>query len=141
MKISTSIKVLNGAIVGAILLAGASVALFDRAADTERAALARQSEFKQLGLDLAAASDYLTNEARRYVQFGDQDHLDNYWREVNETKTRDRVVARLQELRAPQEELDLIETAKNNSDALIKTEEPAMKAVPDRSKDTTYEPQ
>src|SRR3546814_14366454 len=31
----------------------------------------------------------------------------------------------------PQEELDLIETAKNNSDALIKTEEAAMKAVAD----------
>ena len=131
MKISTSIKVLNGAIVGAILLAGGSVLLFDRAVDTEREALARQSEFKQLGFDLAAASDYLTNEARRYVQFGDQRHLDNYWQEVNETKTRDRVVARLQELGAPQAELDLIEEAKNNSDALIKTEEAAMQAVAD----------
>src|SRR3546814_1729670 len=129
MKLSTSIKVLNGAIVGAILLAGASVTLFDRAADTERAALARQSEFKQLGLDLAAASDYLTNEARRYVQFGDQDNLDNYWREVHETKNRDRVVARLQETREPQEELDPIETDKDNEDAVIKTEEAAMKAL------------
>jgi methyl-accepting chemotaxis protein len=129
MKITTSIKVLNGAIVGAILLAGTSVVLFDRAVGTEREALARQSEFKQLGLDLAAASDYLTNEARRYVQFGDQRHYDNYWREVNETKTRDRVVTRLEELGAPQAELDLIETAKNNSDALIQTEDAAMKAV------------
>src|SRR5690606_31801099 len=120
MKISTSIKALNAAIVGAILLAGASVILFDRAVDSERQALARQSEFKQLGLDLAAASDYLTNEARRYVQFGAQRHLDNYWHEVNETKTRDRVVNRLRELGAPQGELDLIEQAKNNSDALIK---------------------
>ncbi|HMA13620.1 MAG: methyl-accepting chemotaxis protein [Bacteroidota bacterium] len=129
MKISTSIKALNAAIVGAILLAGASVILFDRAVDSERQALARQSEFKQLGLDLAAASDYLTNEARRYVQFGAQRHLDNYWHEVNETKTRDRVVNRLRELGAPQGELDLIEQAKNNSDALIKTEEAAMEAV------------
>jgi methyl-accepting chemotaxis protein len=129
MKISTSIKVLNAAIVGAILFAGGSVILFDRAVVTERDALSRQSEFKQLGLDLAAASDYLTNEARRYVQFGDQRHLDNYWREVNETKTRDRVVNRLQALGAPQGELDLIEQAKNNSDALIKTEEAAMEAV------------
>src|SRR5690606_15772782 len=56
-------------------------------------------------------------------------HYDNYWREVNETKTRDRVVARLKELGAPQAELDLIEEAKKNSDALIATEEAAMKAV------------
>jgi methyl-accepting chemotaxis protein len=131
MKIATSIKTLNVAIVGAILLAGTSVLLFDRAVDAEREALARQGTFKQLGLDLAAASDYLTNEARRYVQFGEQRHLDNYWREVNETKTRDRVVERLVELGAPQEELDLIEQAKNNSDALIKTEEAAMQAVAD----------
>src|SRR3546814_10595399 len=69
MKISTSIKVLNGAIVGAILLAGASVALFDRAADTERAALARQSEFKQLGLDLAAArSEEHTSELQSLMR-------------------------------------------------------------------------
>ncbi|MGH6885853.1 MAG: methyl-accepting chemotaxis protein [Kiloniellales bacterium] len=129
MNISTSVKALNGAILGAILLTAGSVALFDRAADLERLAIERQAEFKQLGLDLAAASDYLTNEARRYVQFGNKRHLDNYWREVKETRTRDRVVARLQELGAPQEELDLIETAKNNSDALIKTEEAAMKAV------------
>jgi methyl-accepting chemotaxis protein len=129
MKISTSIKIVNGAIVGAILLAGTSVMLFDRAVDAEREALARQVEFKQLGLDLAAASDSLTNEARRYVQFGNRRHLDNYWREVKETKTRDRVVTRLRELGAPQNELDLIEEAKNKSDELIKTEEAAMEAV------------
>jgi len=131
MKISTSIKALNAAIVGAIFLAGGSVVLFDRAVDAERLALARQSEFKQLGLDLANASDYLTDEARRYVQFGEKRHFDNYWREVKETRTRDRVIKRLQELGAPQTELDLIEEAKNNSDALIKTEEAAMQAVAD----------
>jgi methyl-accepting chemotaxis protein len=95
----------------------------------ERLATARQAEFKQLGLDLAAASDFLTNEARRYAVFGDKRHYDAYWKEVKETKTRDRVVARLKELGAPQSELDLIETAKNNSDALINTEDAAMKAV------------
>ncbi|MEQ8395505.1 methyl-accepting chemotaxis protein [Thalassobaculum sp.] len=129
MNISTSIKLLNGAIVGAILLAGGSVVLFDRAVDVERHALARQAEFKQLGNDLARASDYLTDEARRYVQFGDKRHLDNYWHEVKKTKTRDRVVSRLKELGAPQAEIDLIEQAKKNSDALIKTEEAAMLAV------------
>ena len=72
----------------------------------------REAEFKQLGIELATASDYLTNEARRYVQFGDKAPYDNYWKEVNETKTRDHVVARLTELKAPQKELDLIEKAK-----------------------------
>jgi methyl-accepting chemotaxis protein len=103
--------------------------LASREIAAERVAIQRQMEFKQLGQDLAAASDFLTNEARRYSVFGDQRHYDAYWKEVKETKTRDRVVARLQALGAPQTELDLIEQAKQNSDALIATEDSAMKAV------------
>ena len=92
-------------------------------------AVKNAAEFKQLGIDLANSSDYLTNEARAYVQFGDKIHFDNYWKEVNETKTRDSVVKRLKELNAPKDELALIEKAKQNSDALIATEDAAMKAV------------
>ncbi|ADL06428.1 methyl-accepting chemotaxis protein [Lacrimispora saccharolytica] len=94
-----------------------------------RAAEVRKAEFKQLGIDLANASDYLTNEARAYVQFGDKVHYDNYWKEVNETKTRDKVVERLEELGAPQNELSLLAEAKKNSDTLVETEDKAMKAV------------
>ena len=89
----------------------------------------RKTEFKQLGIDLENASNYLTNEIRSYVQFGDKEHIDNYWREVNETKTRDKIVERLVELNALEEELDLIELAKNNSDSLVKIEDAAMKSV------------
>ncbi|WP_158289704.1 methyl-accepting chemotaxis protein [Paenibacillus flagellatus] len=92
-------------------------------------AVSRQAEFKQLGIDLVDASKYLTDQARRYAQFGEKVYYDNYWREVNETKNRDRVVARLKQLNAPQNELDLIEQSKSKSDTLIATEEAAMKAV------------
>lgn len=95
-------------------------------------AVQNAAEVKQLGIDLANASDYLTNEARAYVQFGEKKHFDNYWKEVNETKTRDRVVARLKELNAMQDELDLIEKAKQNSDGLIAIEDAAMKAVEEK---------
>ncbi len=100
-----------------------------RAFDKMQVAENRKAQFKQLGFDLVNASNYLTNEARAYVQFGDKVHYDNYWREVNETKTRDSVVARLVELEAPQNELDLIAEAKNNSDTLVATEDKAMKAA------------
>ncbi len=73
---------------------------------------------------------------RRYTIFGEKSHYDAYWREVNETKTRDRVVARLKALGAPAEELALIEKAKANSDALIKTKDAAMKAVAAKDFDT-----
>ncbi len=89
----------------------------------------RKAELKQLGIDLANASDYLTNEAQKYVVMGEKEHFNNYWREVTEIKTRDKVVQRLKELNTPTEELDLIETAKQNSDTLVQIEDTAMKAV------------
>jgi methyl-accepting chemotaxis protein len=95
----------------------------------ERVATQRQMEFKQLGFDLSNASDFLTDQARRYSIAGEKRYYDAYWKEVKETKTRDRVVARLRALGAPQAELDLVEQAKQNSDALIATEDSAMKAV------------
>ncbi len=108
---------------------GGSMTLMTQAINAERTASERAAEFRQLGLDLAAASDFLTNEARRYAATGATVHFDNYWREVKETKTRDRVVGRLTELSAPAAELALIEEAKRNSDALIATEDQAMQAV------------
>ena len=95
----------------------------------------RKEEFKELGIALANGSDYLTDEVRRYVQFGDKVHFDNYWREVNETKSRDKAVIRLKELNAPEEELELVEKSKSISDNLIPIEESAMKAVEDNDFD------
>jgi methyl-accepting chemotaxis protein len=129
VRISTISKSIYGVMCVLTLVTVGAQWLAHREISDERLAIQRRAEFKQLGLDLAAASDFLTNEARRYAVFGDKAHYDAYWKEVKETRTRDRVVARLKELGAPQSELDLIEQAKNNSDALIATEDAAMKAV------------
>ncbi|KQX68092.1 methyl-accepting chemotaxis protein [Paenibacillus sp. Root444D2] len=129
MRISMILKLMCVIFLLLSGLNGISVYLLQKDIKQERLSLQRQSEFKQLGIDLANASDYLTNEARRYVQFGEKEYFNNYWKEVNETKTRDHVVMKLKELNAPEVELDLIEKAKQNSDALIKTEDEAMKAV------------
>ena len=95
----------------------------------------RKSEFKELGITLANGSGYLTDEIRRYVQFGDKVHVDNYWKEVNETKSRDKAIERLEELNAPKVELELIKKSKSISDNLIPIEESAMKAVEDNDFD------
>jgi len=129
MRLSTLIRCVSGVLVVLLSMTVLVNYLLYVSHEEELQAMDRRQELKQLGIDLANASDYLTNQAREYVQFGEKVHFDNYWREVNETKTRDRVVKRLQELNAPQEELDLIEKAKQNSDALVQTEEAAMKAV------------
>ena len=95
----------------------------------------RKSEFKELGITLANGSGYLTDEIRRYVQFGDKVYVDNYWKEVNETKSRDKAIERLEELNAPKVELELIKKSKSISDNLIPIEESAMKAVEDNDFD------
>lgn len=129
MKISTWLKTMSGVFIFLTVLNGISIYSLQKSVTQERVAVKRQADFKQLGIDLANSSDYLTNEARAFVQFGDKVHYDNYWKEVKETKTRDHVVERLTELGAPKEELDLISRSKQNSDALVKTEDAAMKAV------------
>lgn len=129
MRIALATRAAFGLTIALTAITGVALWIESRSVEAERLAVAQQAEFKQLGIDLANASDYLTNEARRYTIFGDKVHHDNYWHEVKQTRTRDRVVARLRELGAPKVELDLIERAKANSDALIKTEEAAMAAV------------
>ncbi|WP_053957465.1 methyl-accepting chemotaxis protein [Inediibacterium massiliense] len=129
MKIAKILKIMTVVFAIIIILTMSSVSLLNKAFSNERLAVQRQMEFKQLGIDLKDASDYLTEQARRYVQYGERKFYDNYWEEVNTTKTRDKVVDRLKELGTPQEELDLIEEAKNNSDGLVSTEDEAMQAV------------
>lgn len=95
----------------------------------EQNAEKRRTEFKQLGIDLADASDYLTDEARKFAVTRKIIHLQRYWEEINVTKTRDKVISRLQELNSPKEELELLAKAKKYSDALVDTERRSMRLV------------
>ncbi len=95
----------------------------------EEQAIIEQTKFKQLGIDLADASDYLTSEARKFAVTGNIEHLQHYWREIEITKTRDNVLINLKKLKSPQQELDLIALAKQNSDALVATETRSMRLV------------
>ena len=136
MRIIIIARIMLGTVATLFTLTGVCMVLLNESENAESLAKKRQAEFKQLGIDLADASDYLTNEVRYYVQFGERVHYDNYWREVRETRTRDRVVQRLTELGARRAEIELIELAKRNSDALIAIEEAAMAAVGEGEYDT-----
>lgn len=106
-----------------------SVVATSRSSDKVVDAANARAEFRMLGIELANASDLLTNEVRAFAVSQNDTHLEAYWHEIDNTKTRDRVVARLTELKAPQQELDLIVEAKKNSDALVETETRAMRLV------------
>ena len=132
MKLTSLLKILGA--IAAFLCASTIVLLFlyKSSVNEERVSILREAELQELGHKMAMASDLLTREVRSYAQFGNMDHYQNYWTEVNETKTRDKVIERLIELNVPQEALEYLETAKANSDALIQLETDAMIAVVER---------
>jgi len=99
------------------------------AIEEEHKAKERQKELYQLGLNLAKGSDYLTNEIRSYVQFGERIHFDNFWLEVKVTKSRDKAVSRLKELGVSLKDFEILQKAKSYSDNLIQVENDAMDAV------------
>ena len=113
------------------ILLGSSILYMSSSIKDEQTAEKRRTEFKQLGTDLADASDYLTDEARKYAVTSDEIHMNKYWKEINVTKTRDKVISRLGELNSPSEEMALLAEAKKNSDALVETERRSMKLVLD----------
>ncbi|MCA0969191.1 methyl-accepting chemotaxis protein [Halobacillus litoralis] len=129
MKLNTILKVTAIITTLLFLIVGWSMySLFENMQDEQQA---QQVSQKALGLavEMQGASDYLTNEVRAYTQFGEQVHYDNYWTEVEETKTRERVVSELEALNVPDRLLNLVAEAGENSNELIALEEQAMAAV------------
>src|SRR3954453_6253728 len=94
-------------LVLAVLL-GAGVYLVSGSIEQEQNAVGWQTESRQLGIDLANATMRLSDDARKFVINNDRDALTSYWREVEQTKTRERDIPRLTELQTPQQELDLL---------------------------------
>ncbi len=103
--------------------------MFGNMVKKERVAVDRLIEYKALGAQISATSDFLTDAARQYVQFGEEKYLDLYWQEVNATKTKDNVIARLKEMKTGQKVFDYLQRAVDASNGLIKTEEEAFSAV------------
>lgn len=112
-----------------VVMLGWSILYMNSSIKAEQNAEKRRTEFKQLGINLADASDYLTDEARKFAVTNDIKHLKRYWEEINVTRTRDKVISRLQELESPKEELELLAEAKKYSDALVETERRSMRLV------------
>ncbi|MCU7727016.1 methyl-accepting chemotaxis protein [Actinoplanes sp. KI2] len=129
LRQSTITKAAIGTLVLFTGLLVLCVSLVSTAIKAEKTAFERQAAFKALGMQLQAASDYLTNEGRLYAATGDRQHLTNYWNEITVTKTRDKVLAQLKELGATADELALIDEAKAKSDALVKTESRSQRLI------------
>lgn len=85
--------------------------------------------FKNLGITLANTSDYLTDEARKYATTQNDIHMENYWREIKYTKTRDNVINELESQPSTLKEQQLLANAKQCSDNLVETEKLSMRLI------------
>jgi methyl-accepting chemotaxis protein len=126
---STITIVAGGVFLLLAVMLAAAVWFTGRALAEERAASARQAEFRQLGIDLVNFSNLLTDEVRKYAVTSDEAHLNNYWAALNSAQTDEAILQRLEELGARPEELAPMVDAKKNSDALVATETRAMRLV------------
>ena len=129
LKILTLLKIIIVVVIVAVLATIATLVIALNSVDGERIARERQAEFRQLGLDLSAASEFLTVNARSYVVTGDIRYYNAYMREVEVTRTRENTVAKLEALGAPENELDLIRQAAEFSNILAELEDRAFIAA------------
>ncbi|MEK9628840.1 MAG: hypothetical protein VW455_07435, partial [Nitrospinota bacterium] len=128
MRLSSTFKLSSLIVIFSFVLVSLTVVKMNQAEKLRMTTLKNQAKLESLGRQLARGSDYLTSEIRRYVQFGEEKHLKNFWKEVNETKSRE-VVDDLLQMDVFPNELEFIKKSKHFSDKLIETEEQAMEAV------------
>ena len=110
MKLKQSVVTLAAAAVFAVMTVVLvfGVVRSNRASvDVDRANENRAAS-RALALELAGASSRLTNEVRSFAVTTDEPHLAAYWKEVDETKTRERVIAELKKRGATERELGLM---------------------------------
>jgi methyl-accepting chemotaxis protein len=100
MRLSTTFKLSSLVVIISFLLVSLTVVKMNQAEKLRLITIENQSKLESLGRQLAQDSDLLTSEIRRYVQFGEKKHFENFWREVNETKSRE-VVDDLLEMSSP----------------------------------------
>lgn len=90
-----------------------------------------QAYYKEMSDQLLEASDYLTDEVRRFAVTGERAYMDDYWNELLTVKRREQAVEELERAGLSAEELELLHGAKNRSDYLSYVEIRAMRLVAD----------
>lgn len=115
-----------------VLLIIAIVTLVLRAS-SEFSTLSIASERYEISQDatrqLRDGSIYLTEQVRHNIATGEKIYMDNYFREANETRRRDKAVETLKEHFSDNNSIDFLADALNKSNILMNTEFHAMKLV------------
>lgn len=130
IKSGKNITILSIAVfISIVLVLLSSTFYINNCISKEEQANSDRNTYRQLGLDLADASDYLTSEVRLFSITHDITHLYNYWNEIYVTQTRDNAIERFEKESPVQDEISLLKEAKEYSDLLVNTETYSMKLV------------
>lgn len=126
MKIKKLLKMSAVVVFVTIVASVYSLIMLNQSVEAEREATAVELELEKQATTLLRASDYLTEQAQAYVQYSETQYYNNYWEEVNETKRREQVISRLEELGVSDEHFQILSEAQAESNALVEVEEEAM---------------
>ncbi len=121
----------TAAAAAAILAVTAGLAVLVSSNATAEAEQARhRREVSRAAADqVAVGSGLLTDSVRAFTATGDKAWLDQYWTEVDVTKSRSEALDQLKAQSTPQSELELVAQSVANSDELVKAETRAMRLV------------
>ena len=120
--ITVSVVILSGLTVGCALAANQVRVLRENADET-------RSNAMRLADQLAAGSDRLTAAVRAYAATGDGRYVEAFNKELKVDRSRDIAVEQLQRLGLSNDEVDLLNQAKSNSDGLVSLENRAFEAA------------
>lgn len=79
----------------------------------------KQADFKVLSQEIKDGFNHMTVELREYIEKGDKQNIDNYWKEIDETKRIQRAVESIREIRTTESELLIIDEVTRDLDELI----------------------
>lgn len=119
-----------------VLLGGTAVWVYGKQTAQVNSCIDQQTkvlESRRLGEEqgqaLADLSDYLTEQVKYFVVTGNTRYLDNYWKEVEEVRRREKIMDKLESLNATEEESRALGEAKRISDELVRGETRAMRLM------------
>lgn len=87
------------------------------------------------GTELEAGSDYLTDQIKQYTITKGTVYLDNYNKEANESKRRDKAVANIRNMGVNASELEMIEGVLKKSNELVVLEKEAIELMEKNEQD------
>ena len=129
MRINTASRLIVATVVILSSISFGTTLLAKHFLENRRLAFENGNEIIQAMELLADGSDTLTNAVRAYAATADSRYLHAFQTEVDVTQSREKALAKLDQLGATQGELLLLQRAKRNSDALVGLENRAFVAA------------